>query len=71
MAIVTGTDASERIGPRLVSRTVVGIPGEDADTITGGLGNDLIDAAGGDDLIFADRSGTVATGRLGNDRVLG
>jgi Ca2+-binding RTX toxin-like protein len=70
VAEVEGTEKSDRIGVGSGSRGVRGVPSEEADSITGQLGNDRIDAGGGADWVWADRSGSLAVGRTGSDTVL-
>lgn len=70
MAEVEGTEKSDRIGVGSGSRGVRGVPSEEADSIAGQLGNDRIDAGGGADWVWADRSGSLAVGRTGSDTVL-
>ena len=57
---------------------LTGTPGPDvlfgtrfADTITSGLGNDLINGRGGDDVIFADVTFIPGLGQSNNDTVFG
>jgi len=70
VAEVEGTEKSDRIGVGSGSRGVRGVPSEEADSIAGQLGNDRIDAGGGADWVWADRSGSLAVGRTGSDTVL-
>lgn len=68
MATFTGTGLPEIITPNFVSPTVIAegsdAPGDDSDTIQGGLGDDTLGSGGGNDFVRGDDGNDTA--RLGS-----
>ncbi|MFA7586688.1 MAG: calcium-binding protein, partial [Novosphingobium sp.] len=72
MAVITGSAGHDLITPTAVSPGVVGgLPGNGADSISGGDGNDTIDGAGQDDTIFGGAGDDSLIGGNGADFVDG
>ena len=78
MADIVGTDGKDIITDTKVSAGVTGgLTTNDVDTVTARLGNDLVQAAGGDDVVYGDLNdvlqpvggGPAPVG--GNDRLYG
>jgi Ca2+-binding RTX toxin-like protein len=72
MATFTGTSGDDIITPSFVSAGVItsggSRPGNGADTIFGGAGNDTIDSSGGADLVVGGLGNDTAFLGAGNDR---
>ncbi len=77
MAVIVGTDGKDTITDTKVSTGVSGPTTNDADTVTALFGNDLVGAAGGNDLVWGDLDSALQPSDSspapvgGNDRLYG